>query len=86
MRISKIKIAFVFSIFGQNSSSLDTYLLIISTEPNEPADAPPYRNVVKFYSDTGALIYTVPVPFTQVSFMNLVLYKTSSIPWISPCL
>ncbi|CAH2241894.1 jg22452 [Pararge aegeria aegeria] len=34
-------------------------------EPNEPEDSPPYKNVVKFYSDNGALIYTVPIPYTQ---------------------
>ncbi|XP_041971017.1 tubby-related protein 4 isoform X2 [Aricia agestis] len=34
-------------------------------EPNEDPESPPYKNVVKFYSDTGSLIYTVQVPYTQ---------------------
>lgn len=48
-------------------------LLFAVTEPDEPPDSPPYKNVVKFYSDTGALIYTVLIPYTQVSYSFLIL-------------
>ncbi|CAH0729304.1 unnamed protein product, partial [Brenthis ino] len=48
-----------------NSRELLAVAGTLIAEPNEPEDAPPYKNVVKFYSDTGALIYTVPIPYTQ---------------------
>ncbi|KAG6457468.1 hypothetical protein O3G_MSEX010319 [Manduca sexta] len=48
-----------------NSRELLAVAGTLLPEPNEPLDAPPYKNVVKFYSDTGALIYTVPIPYTQ---------------------
>ncbi|KPJ02892.1 Tubby-related protein 4 [Papilio xuthus] len=48
-----------------NSRELLAVAGTLNAEPNEAADAPPFNNVVKFYSDTGALIYTVPIPYTQ---------------------
>ncbi|XP_068631348.1 tubby-related protein 4 [Battus philenor] len=48
-----------------NSRELLAVAGTLNTEPNEPVDTPPFKNVVKFYSDTGALIYTVPIPYTQ---------------------
>ncbi|CAH2105427.1 unnamed protein product [Euphydryas editha] len=48
-----------------NSRELLAVAGTLNAEPNEPEDEPPYKNVVKFYSDTGALIYTVPIPYTQ---------------------
>ncbi|XP_049869674.1 tubby-related protein 4 [Pectinophora gossypiella] len=48
-----------------NSRELLAVAGTLVAEPNEPADAPPYKNVVKFYSDAGILIYTVPIPYTQ---------------------
>ncbi|XP_045535008.1 tubby-related protein 4 [Papilio machaon] len=48
-----------------NSRELLAVAGTLNAESNEPADEPPFKNVVKFYSDTGALIYTVPIPYTQ---------------------
>ncbi|XP_075971437.1 WD40 superfamily protein Tusp isoform X2 [Anticarsia gemmatalis] len=48
-----------------NSRELLAVAGTLLAEADEPADAPPYKNVVKFYSDTGALIYTVLIPYTQ---------------------
>ncbi|XP_045766051.1 tubby-related protein 4 isoform X2 [Maniola jurtina] len=48
-----------------NSRELLAVAGTLTAEPNEPEDSPPYKNVVKFYSDNGALIYTVPIPYTQ---------------------
>lgn len=48
-----------------NSRELLAVAGTLLAEHDEAPDAPPYKNVVKFYSDTGTLIYTVPVPFTQ---------------------
>ncbi|KAH9634520.1 hypothetical protein HF086_016608 [Spodoptera exigua] len=48
-----------------NSRELLAVAGTLIAEADEPADSPPYKNVVKFYSDTGALIYTVPIPYTQ---------------------
>ncbi|KAJ2951882.1 hypothetical protein O0L34_g4132 [Tuta absoluta] len=48
-----------------NSKELLAVAGTLVAEPHEPADSPPYKNVVKFYSDTGSLIYTVPIPYTQ---------------------
>ncbi|XP_046963632.1 tubby-related protein 4 [Vanessa cardui] len=48
-----------------NSRELLAVAGTLIAEPNEPEDEPPFKNVVKFYSDTGALIYTVPIPYTQ---------------------
>ncbi|XP_047983978.1 tubby-related protein 4 [Leguminivora glycinivorella] len=48
-----------------NSRELLAVAGTLLPEGSEPPDAPPYKNVVKFFSDTGALIYTVPIPYTQ---------------------
>ncbi|XP_063824523.1 tubby-related protein 4 [Ostrinia nubilalis] len=48
-----------------NSRELLAVAGTLLPESDELPDAPPYNNVVKFYSDTGALIYTVPIPYTQ---------------------
>ncbi|CAG9559846.1 unnamed protein product [Danaus chrysippus] len=48
-----------------NSRELLAVAGTLVAEPNEPEDEPPFKNIVKFYADTGALIYTVPVPCTQ---------------------
>lgn len=48
-----------------NSRELLAVAGTLVPEGNESGDNPPYRNVVKFYSDTGALIYTIVVPYTQ---------------------
>ncbi|CAH1646993.1 unnamed protein product [Spodoptera littoralis] len=48
-----------------NSRELLAVAGTLIAEADEPADTPPYKNVVKFYSDTGALIYTVPIPYSQ---------------------
>ncbi|XP_063619222.1 tubby-related protein 4 [Cydia splendana] len=48
-----------------NSRELLAVAGTLLPEGSEPADAPPFKNVVKFYSDTGVLIYTVPIPYTQ---------------------
>ncbi|XP_063360140.1 tubby-related protein 4 [Cydia amplana] len=48
-----------------NSRELLAVAGTLLPEGSEPADAPPFKNVVKFYSDTGVLIYTVPIPYNQ---------------------
>ncbi|CAH2071665.1 unnamed protein product, partial [Iphiclides podalirius] len=48
-----------------NSRELLAVAGTLNAESCEPIDAPPFKNVVKFYSDTGVLIYTVPIPYTQ---------------------
>ncbi|CAK1545912.1 unnamed protein product [Leptosia nina] len=48
-----------------NSRELLAVAGTLIPENGEPEDSPPYKNVVKFYSDTGTLIYTVPIPNTQ---------------------
>ncbi|XP_022825498.1 tubby-related protein 4 [Spodoptera litura] len=48
-----------------NSRELLAVAGTLIAEADEQADSPPYKNVVKFYSDTGALIYTVPIPYSQ---------------------
>ncbi|XP_060801858.1 tubby-related protein 4 [Amyelois transitella] len=48
-----------------NSRELLAVAGTLLPETDEPPDSPPFKNVVKFYSDTGALIYTVPIPYTQ---------------------
>lgn len=48
-----------------NSRELLAVAGTLLAEPDEPPDSPPYKNVVKFYSDTGTLIYTVLIPYTQ---------------------
>ncbi|XP_013138738.1 PREDICTED: tubby-related protein 4 [Papilio polytes] len=48
-----------------NSRELLAVAGTLNAETNESAEAPPFNNVVKFYSDTGVLIYTVPIPYTQ---------------------
>nr|XP_049694956.1 tubby-related protein 4 [Helicoverpa armigera] len=48
-----------------NSRELLAVAGTLIAEADEPVDTPPYKNVVKFYSDVGALIYTVPIPYTQ---------------------
>ncbi|XP_059056660.1 tubby-related protein 4 [Achroia grisella] len=48
-----------------NSRELLAVAGTLVPEGEEFPDSPPYKNVVKFYSDTGVLIYTVPIPYTQ---------------------
>ncbi|XP_045494279.1 tubby-related protein 4 isoform X2 [Colias croceus] len=48
-----------------NSRELLAVAGTLIAESGEAEDSPPYKNVVKFYSDTGTLIYTVPIPYTQ---------------------
>ncbi|XP_031765999.2 tubby-related protein 4 isoform X2 [Galleria mellonella] len=48
-----------------NSRELLAVAGTLIPEADEFPDTPPYKNVVKFYSDTGVLIYTVPIPYTQ---------------------
>ncbi|XP_028028931.1 tubby-related protein 4 isoform X1 [Bombyx mandarina] len=48
-----------------NSKELLAVAGTLGADIDDSADSPPYKNIVKFYSDTGVLIYTVPIPFTQ---------------------
>ncbi|RVE44013.1 hypothetical protein evm_011311 [Chilo suppressalis] len=54
-----------------NSRELLAVAGTLLPEADESADSPPYKNVVKFYSDTGVLIYTVPIPYTQALVSGL---------------
>lgn len=47
--------------------------MYIVTEAEEPPDSPPYKNVVKFYSDAGVLIYTVTVPCNHVRRVSFLI-------------
>ncbi|KAM3960985.1 LOW QUALITY PROTEIN: WD40 superfamily protein Tusp [Aphomia sociella] len=48
-----------------NSRELLAVAGTLVPEVDEMPDLPPFKNVVKFYSDAGVLIYTVPIPYTQ---------------------
>ncbi|CAG4991660.1 unnamed protein product [Parnassius apollo] len=48
-----------------NSRELLAVAGTLTAENNESDDTPPFKNFVKFYSDNGALIYTVPIPYSQ---------------------
>ncbi|CAG9136050.1 unnamed protein product [Plutella xylostella] len=56
-----------------NSRELLAVAGTLLPEGTESPDSPPFKNVVKFYSDVGSLIYTVPVPYNQA--------KVSALTW-----
>ncbi|KAL4711696.1 hypothetical protein ACJJTC_003463 [Scirpophaga incertulas] len=54
-----------------NSRELLAVAGTLIPEADENPELPPYKNVVKFYSDAGVLIYTVPIPYTQALVSGL---------------
>ncbi|XP_047526052.1 tubby-related protein 4 isoform X2 [Pieris napi] len=54
-----------------NSRELLAVAGTLVAESGESEDTPPFKNILKFYSDTGTLIYTVPIPYTQARVTSL---------------
>lgn len=56
-----------------NSRELLAVAGAILENEGKPLDSSIFNNIVKFYSDTGILLYTTPIPSTQV---NLILNQS----------